>query len=320
MNYHFDVVFFDNTANKYYDRMTLEKQPLGGSEASVVRVAEGLASLGLKVCVMQGNCNKFEPVMGQHCFFMHAEDLNKVSCKHYIQIRVNSNPQLFPKAKHYLWLHDVTQKSEHPQDNSLRVVAVSHWHKQNILDNTDYTDIKVIYNPVPEELYNMRQVTNPKMLVWMSSPHKGLDKALQLFKTIHEKDPSMQFHVFNPGYIGMDNITVASQPGIVLYGPQACRTVWNVVGKANAVFYPTDWKETFGCIAAEANAMGVPVLTRRLAALAESVSSPEQFAETDQEFIEKALAWADGQRPAVKGQEEFKFNQVILEWVKYLAG
>lgn len=299
--------------------MTLEREPLGGSEASVIRVAEGLASLGLKVCIVEANCNEFEPVMGQHCFFMHAKDLDKIQCKHYIQIRVDRNPQLFPKARHYVWMHDVMKKSEDAKQRNIKVIAVSHWHKQNILNNSNYTNIKVLYNPVPEELYTTRGVTNPNLLVWMSSPHKGLGKALELFKKIHEKNSAIQFIVFNPGYYNLNNIEVASQPGVQLYGPQSCRTLWNVVAKCNAVFYPTEWKETFGCIAAEANALGVPLITNKIAALAESVSSEEQFVKSDEEAIEKALSWATGSRPIVEGQKEFRFKEVIMEWVKYLA-
>ncbi len=32
----FDIIFMDTTATSYYDRMTLEKKGMGGTEASVV--------------------------------------------------------------------------------------------------------------------------------------------------------------------------------------------------------------------------------------------------------------------------------------------
>ncbi len=328
---HFDIVMFDALSKTYYDRITLEKNAMGGTEATVVRVAEGLAALGLKVCVMQARPAYFEPTMGQHCFFMHADDYSKekVTCRHYIQLRAAANSHLFPTAKKYLWMHDVAGKedTDHAEDirkNNITVIGVSKWHRDNIREFLpDYEHkIKYIYNPVEEKLYDIGEkntMYDRNTIVWTASPHKGLKKALDLFTEIKKKNDKMNFIIFNPGYYTLDTSQVSLVPGVNVYGPMNCLSVWNVVKSALCVFYPTEWTETFGLVAAEANALGTPLITYKLAALAETVSSPNQFIKSDEEAIQRVLDWSTNGRPMVRGDDDFKKENVIVAWVKLLA-
>lgn len=327
---HFDIIFLDTTANKYYDRTTLEKEPLGGTEASVVRIAEGLGSLGLKVAVIQSKVNYFEPTMGQYCFFLHSDSTPNITCKHYIQIRRNSNPDVFQGAKKYIWLHDVACSDENQwlpklKEHNITLIGVSRWHKKNIQEFIpNYTNITYIYNPVQEDIYVDTQATikyDPNILVWMSSPHKGLGKALELFKRIRKENPKMQFIIFNPGYMQIDTAKLAVEPGLSIYGPMNCHSMWNVVQKSLCVFYPAQWVETFGLIAAEANALGTPVATYSKGAIKEILNSDIQMVSDNDEdaIISKVLDWSKNGRPKVLGRDEFRLPDVVLEWVKLLA-
>lgn len=322
MNMHFDVLFLDVTAPYYYDRTTLDRTGMGGTEATVVRIAEGLAALGLKVAVMQSRVAYFPPIMGQWAFFIHSDDLDQVTCRHYVQIRKNDNGHLFPDAKKYLWMHDVA-KDKIEIAPSMKVIAVSRWHKNNIKEvQGPDCDIAYIYNPVQDELFigtEANPAYNKDVMAWTASPHKGLKKALELFKRIKEQAPKMQLIVFNPGYMQLDMVNLSTIPGVIVHGVVRPLELWSVVQKALCVFYPTDWSETFGLIAAEANALGTPVITSRLAALKEVVSSNNQFADSDDEVVKRVLDWRENGRPRVYGKEEFKFTNVILEWVKLLA-
>lgn len=325
---HFDVIFFDAVASRYYDRMILEKNALGGTEATVIRIAEGLASLGLKVAVVEANpnINYFEPVMGQFCFFLHGDDIQKMTCKHYIQLRRNYFPQLFKGAKKYIWLHDVAsdEKEWVPslQEYNIKLICVSRWHKNNIYEETKYDNITYVYNPILDQIYFSPDQTaevNKNILVWMSSPHKGLGHALQLFKEMRDENPQLQLIVFNPGYLQLDVSRLATQPGVNLYGGIPSINMWNIVRKALCAFYPVQYDETFGMVAAEANALGTPMATFPRAALKEVISSDNQFANSDAEIKRKVLDWVKNGRPIVVGKDEFKFSNVIMDWVKLLA-
>jgi glycosyltransferase involved in cell wall biosynthesis len=327
---HFDVVFLDTTANKYYDRKTLDTQPLGGTEASVVRVAEGLGSLGLKVAVVQSNVGRFEPQTGEFAFFLHADEMADMSCGHFVQIRDHANSHLFPTAKKYLWCHDtadsyrnVDKLKEDIRDYGIKVITVSDWHNNDMsqLIGTE-PSVNTVYNPVPESVYKKvedRPKYDQNLLIWMSSPHKGLGKALDLFAKIVKERPKLKLVVFNPGYYKL-NPDIQQIPNVFMNdsGSKNCHTLWHYVQRSLAVFYPTDYKETFGCIAAEANALGTPLITYKNAGLAESVSSDDQFITNDDEVLTKIDAWQK-ERPVVSGKEEFKQANVILEWVKLLA-
>lgn len=325
----FDVIFLDTTSPRYYDRSTLEKEAMGGSEASVVRIAEGLGKLGLKVAVIEAKLkNYFEPIIGQYAYFFHSDDVERLNCKHYIQIRANTNPQLFPGSKKYIWLHDVaTQEREGAWLSSLseyniQLIGVSRWHRNNIREVTGVDSVRYIYNPVPDEIYVHAGINLPydsNLMVWMSSPHKGLNSAAVLFKRVKELNPKMQLVVFNPGYCKADSEALMVQPGVSVYGSMDCRRMWGVVQKSLCVFYPTEYQETFGLVVAEANALGIPVCTNPVAALKEVVSSNLQLVDTDQDVVNTVLDWSKTGRPKITGLDEFRESNVLVEWVKLLA-
>lgn len=334
MQMDFDIIFLDTTSAKYYDRQTLEKHALGGTEATVIRIAEGLGSLivdeegnRLKVAVIQSQVPYFPPTMGQFAFFLHSNDIEKTSCKHYIQIRRNLNPTLYPAARKYLWLHDVAGAEEatwHESlvNNNITLLGVSRWHRKNIIEMSKYDKVKYIYNPVPDDIYlpvEAQPKYDPNLIVWLSSPHKGLGKALELFKEVRKGNSKMQFVIFNPGYFQVDEYKLSTEPGVSYYRPTACRSMWNIVAKSLCVFYPVQWDETFGLVAAEANALGTPIATFRRAALKEVVSSENQFADDDNGIVEKVLDWSKNGRPVVQGKEEFRFSNVLLDWVGLLG-
>lgn len=323
---HWDIVFLDTTSNKYYDRNTLEKHPLGGTEATVIRIAESLGALGLNVAVVQTRCPEFEIVMGQHAFFVHANQLGtEDTCEHYIQIRRNLNPKLFPMSKKYLWMHDLAVKDQGFTKDELKdiqLIAVSRWHRKNIEEffKGDISDISYVYNPVPDELYASRSQTYDKnLLVWTSSPHKGLGKALELFKRILKERPMMKLIVYNPGYLEVDHVKMASESRVYYAGAESCRNTWETVKKALAVFYPTQWDETFGMIGSEANALGTPVASYKRGALKE-VLTDSQLVERDDEdgIIKKILDWNQDGKPGIEGKEDFKLSSVLIQWLKLL--
>lgn len=326
---HWDVVFLDTTANKYYDRQVLEKHPLGGTEATVVRVAEGLGELGLNVLVLQTRCEEFNLTMGQYAFFGHGYQIPAgTSCSNYIQIRRNTNPELFPEAKKYLWMHDLAVRdtgftTSELCKNGIQVIAVSRWHKKNITQflGSDVDNVSYIYNPVPDSLYDVRSVYDKNLLVWTASPHKGLGKGLELFRKLRKLNPQFKLIVYNPGYLKVDTIQLSSEKNVYYAGEESCRNVWETVKRSLCVWYPCQWDETFGLIGAEANAMGVPMAGYRRGALNEILSNNDrdQLVERDDEdgVISTVLQWQE-HRPDISGNPKFKLSTVLKDWKELL--
>jgi hypothetical protein len=91
------VVFFDPACARPYSSQTLTETAIGGTEASVVRIADALGAH-----VMQHN--RTEP----HGRYLPPAPLPGVSS--VIVVRdsraLPSVARLFPNARYFLWLHD----------------------------------------------------------------------------------------------------------------------------------------------------------------------------------------------------------------------
>ena len=206
------------------------------------------------------------------------------------------------------------------------MVGVSRWHVKNLKKYfKKYNDITYIHNPVSEKVF--RRSSSPSrydknLLVWMSSPDKGLDKALELFKRIRTLRPSMKFKIFNPGYWPADQERLARAQGVYYLGPKPSMSMWKVVKKALCVFYPVQYDETFGLVAAEANALGTPLATYARAALPEVVSSKNQLLKKEDEkgIIKRVIHWHDHGRPVVSGKSQFKIKIIAAHWLQLFKG
>ena len=324
----FDVLFIDVTTPRPYETATLDTEGVGGTEASLIRVAEALGSLGLKVAVVEHNL-KME-LLGHSVYYLPISQIDNIEADHVIMLRGVQYADLFPKAFKYSWHQDVpTHLMLKMRDMFLQhdvtVVGVSKWHKGAIqsmvckLDELKNPNVTYIYNPVPDSLYVDKSVSvkyYPNKLVWPASPHKGLEYALELFKRLQElsKHKDWELHVFNPGYAYKELIRA---PNVVVHGAVPARELWQHMSEALCVFYPTQFKETFGCIAAEANAVHCPVLTQEIAGLAETVASSNQYVKYDPKvIIDMVEDWRGGYRPKVHGQDRFRLSEIAVRWLK----
>ncbi len=324
----FDVIFIDPVSSRYYDFHALEKQALGGTEATVVRVAEGLAGFGLKVAVVLTRPQYFEPMTSKHAFYFHLQDLPTLTCKHFIQLRSVEYSHLYRGSKKYVWLHDTADETlknwnKIIHEHRLHIIGVSRFHKKDLQKYLTTSNIEYIYNPVPDEIYKPQDLElkyKPDLMVWAASPHKGLGKALETFRKIREKLPLMNLVIANPGYKQLDGAALNEIPGVSLMGPQNCRTLWSVMQQSLCVYYPSHYDETFGLILAEANALGVPMLGYNHGALKEVVSNTDQLVEDESALVERCIEWHSGKRPKVEGREEFKLSRIVMKWIQLLGG
>lgn len=326
----FDVVFYDVTANKPYDALSLDTEPLGGTEATVIRIAQGLGAIGYRVAVVQHSLLS-ETNYG-NVFYLPASYLDKLKPAVFVMLRGITGNHLYPKARKYAWLHDLpNDKLMHWYDkiieNDITIIAVSKWHKLDIKRLVCNAELAVnpkvihIYNPVDDALYGHNPNKYDKnKFVWMSSPHKGLDKGLELFKRAQEiLGDKLRFHVYNPGYL---TNTLSATKGVVAHGPVPPAQMWGEIANAMCLFYPCGFEETFGLVVAEVNAMQIPTITYSLGALPEIVSSHEQLVNNKDEvaLLKRVESWYAGYRPNVVGKDEFKLSRIIRQWDYLLRG
>lgn len=326
----FDVVFTDTSCPLAYDFLTLEHSALGGTEASVLRIAEALAMYGVKVAIVQHNRAEITKYHG--VFFLPISYIDQMEAHNHVMLRGVALVDKLPSANKISWHHDVPTKHVLSMlskfiNYNVTIVTVSKWHKDRILDlfnsASGYSKdmlpkVKYIYNPITDGIHIPKdkeiKYINTK-LVWAASPHKGLDNALVVFKELLKKNPNFELHIFNPGYFIRD---IELERKVINHGPQPCKVVWQHMSESLCVFYPTTYEETFGCIAAEANALHTPIAAMPIAGLNESVAPKNPLFKNTEELVNNIVNWYNGYRPKVYGQSRFKTSEVVKKWLLLL--
>lgn len=325
------LLFIDPCCPRSYDPASLDGPGIGGTEHTVVCLAEGLSE-------------HFNVVVEQHCrkesYAGRARYTGPGICssaRFVVVLReaghlINARER-FPDSKVYLWSHDLTGRhiGEHFRAGTFEAthcvanVCVSHWHRSQTIEAlkpwgyTGQFRIKTIYNPLSANVVKRDSGYDKNKLMWMASPHKGLDRALELFKILKAINKEFEFYVTNPGYL---KDATSQQEGVTILGTRSHDSVIQQVGHSLCLFYPnTVFPETFGKILAEANAMGTPVLTHPLGAVREVLDShPAQILDcrNTEAVVKRVMSWYEGVRPTVSGNPKFKLSNVVQDWVRLL--
>lgn len=317
-----DCLFLDAACHRGYTWLSLEEDSIGGTESSTIRLAEGFASKGLSVVVITrfGVSAQTSP---NGVIYAPWHWVNTVKPKNVIHLRHRGYFDKFVGARQFAWLHDAAGLEHNNMSGwesecskyGVQCISVSNWHTNNILSIAPKLPVKRIYSPVDEVCYSYPRPdkVDVNQLVWMSSPHKGLSEAIDVFQDIRAQAPEMKLVVFNPGYYKESPTDI---PGVVFVPECKKSSMRSVVSQSLCLFYPTMFEETFGLVAAECNALGRPVACFPVAALAESCGN--EFCKDLDDLKAKVLAWRTNST-IYSGQDCFKFESIWLEWKSLLA-
>src|SRR5215469_4168048 len=277
------VLFYDPVCQQPYDTRTLRGQALGGTEATLVRVADALGAW-----VIQHN---------------RAEDWERYRRPQRLagitSVIVNREPRAlrivredYPAARVYLWMHDRIEPggkrarslAAHAallREMAVTAVCVSDWQRggiEAVLRGSgagSHVHAVTVYNPVDDNLTADDTVVDRDKLVFFSSPNKGLACALDAFDELRRRMPGLRLVVGNPGYKADPAVRRA---GVQFLGAQPQARMHAEVRGALCTFHPNFViPETFGLVFAESHALGTPVLTYDCGAAAEVVGDPQQL-------------------------------------------
>jgi glycosyltransferase involved in cell wall biosynthesis len=293
------VLFYDPGCPAPYGRRTLEQAALGGTEATVVRIAEALDAE-----VMQHNRTESEGRYRPGGLSAGGTPQGpERSVEHLIILRdpraVAPLCARFPGARPYLWLHDLVRPGSKRGRRlaatastlarlGVTLVCVSDFQRaqaQAVLERAGVA-VRVravtIYNPIEDALMPSGAAVDPAKLVFLSSPNKGLPFALDAFEAVRHAVPGMRLCVGSPGYKSFRDAGVRgpgdTTSGIEWLGPLPHARAVTEMRSALCVFYPNFvLPETFGLVFAEASAVGTPVLTHDCGAAAEVLADREQL-------------------------------------------
>src|SRR5262249_5426393 len=162
----------------------------------------------------------------------------------------------------------------------------------------EYTPrLVTIPNPVDEALINQSGPVDRSRLIYFSSPNKGLQHTLAVFRRIRHADPTFTLSVANPGYAALDVDGLAQLDGVVPLGALPHhQAIEHVRGSLCVLALNHVYPETFGCVFAEANAVGTPVLTHPHGAAPEVLSDHSQLLDVRDAdaVVSRVIAWRDG--------------------------
>ncbi len=304
---------------------------MGGTEATVVRVAEALAETG-----------RYEVIVAQHCrkelgkgkaAYIPLDAVDQIGKDPHAVVALRSL-KLIPfvrknwtDSKKFLWCHDFGHRDlieDYPvlRGTGVKVLGVSRTHKTWMVDIFlnqigDPTGVTVdhVYNPIADALSQDETPVDRNKLVFFSSPHKGLDRTLEVFALLKKQVPEFTLYVANPGYY--PDRDIKGQEGVVNLGPLPHAEILKHVRGALCVFHLNRvFPETFGLVYAEANAVGTPCLTEPRGAAYEVLGSKQQLlnVQDTEEVVKRVLEWRAGSRPAVKANPEFRMSAVLKKW------
>ena len=350
------ILFFDPACQHPYDTRTLREQALGGTEATVTRIADAL-----EACVVQHNRTE---AYGR---YRPPERLPGIKC-----VVVNRDSRalpavraLYPDARVYLWLHDQLRPGSRRarwlgstsallRELSVTVLCVSDTQRRGVeatlrlLRLEDRVRAYTIYNPVDDTLAPDGSPVDERKLVFFSSPNKGLKFTLDAFRALRRQMPELRLVVGNPGY---KSGATARIEGVEYLGPLPQARMLAQVRTALCTFFPNFViPETFGLVFAESRAVGTPVLTHDCGAALEVLGDPRQvlpvtFAHRAYEsllgglspswrgaaarlaadlglfdaYIERIRAWRSGGRPHTGPDPRFRLTAVADRWRAVLA-
>ena len=345
------ILFLDPVCQQPYDTRTLAAHALGGTEASLTRVADALDAY-----VMQHNRRE---AWGR---YLPVQPLAGIA---HVVINRDSRAlalvqQLFPDARVYLWLHDQMNPGSRRarwlagtaaslRARAVTAVCVSDSQRRRVeatlaaIGVADAVRALTIYNPVDETLAPDDTPLDEDRLVFFSSPNKGLSFTLDAFAALRRSMPQLRLLVGNPGYKADRS---AGRPGVELLGALPQRAMHQRVRGALCTFFPNFViPETFGLVFAESHALGTPVLTLDCGAALEVLGDRAEVlplkgsyelyerllrplpaalrrgparlaagAGLFDAFTERIRAWRDGARPQVGPDPRFRLSAVSARW------
>lgn len=294
------VLFIDDVCYKPYNFTVLATEPLGGTEATVLRTAKMLAKHhNVYVLALGGKEVEEEGIkfITKETAFPIPDTVIHIRSLRTLELATTA----WPRAKNIVWMHDLGTKAfkkeiELYERYAPDIVFVSDYHKQQFIDMAinpysrhEYKGThKVIHNYV-EGLsrsdtstgFLLDGLIGPRRddrLLFASSPHKGLKFTLEVFKKLQRKYPKFELAICNPGYY--KDVDIKYVDNVTYLGELPHHRVLEEMRQSLCLFQLNHiFPETFGLVYGEANACGLPVVGHKLGALHEFIS-PDQFCDT----------------------------------------
>ncbi|MEX2496283.1 MAG: glycosyltransferase [Woeseia sp.] len=331
------IVFVDPAAPAQYDERNLETGGIGSTEATLLRIAGALASRN-SVSIVQGTreLSRSDSYGVVYMPYRHKTDtVDGAEVDAVIVIRSHKIlPRLrrqFPDAALFLWMPCMRGRrlralARNCVNTDTTLVAASDYQLDvtrrfcAAQDPAAARKLRAIriYNPLVPGLVPDGSAWDPDKLLFLSSPHKGLEQVLDVFAMLKRRCRSIRLCIANPGYI---NCRIPRSDGVILLGTLPHQQVFRHLRDSLCLFYPQyAFAETFGMVLAEANAVGTPALAHPHGSAPEILSGGDQLCDCRDlaEVCNRVMRWRDGERPVPGPTDRFAMKNVVSDWEELL--
>jgi glycosyltransferase involved in cell wall biosynthesis len=310
-----DIVMADNSP---FDGRTLHERPLGGAQAGFAYLAQALAAQGHRVRAYTGTDRTIDaagvswlPLSGGT---PEAADL-------YIANRASKLIGLVPRARRrVLWLRNPAQHLKKPKfllplarwrptlvvTGDYHAATVPWWVPRRALVKIPHGTDVAFQRKVPRD-----DAPRPRAL-FTSNPERGLEWVVRLWtERVQPQVGAAELHVFSGAstYGGrkaermaeiVERARVGAGDSVRFHEPVRRSDLVQELAEARLMIYPGDPGETFCQAAAEAQAMGVPLVTQPIGSLPERVehgrsgfvaADPGDFAEACVRLLSDDALW-----------------------------
>lgn len=286
-----DIVFTCPPQNAYeFDEEIYKTKGMGGSETALIEMAKHLhQKTGRPVKVF--NMRKEKLVAESGVEYIPNSELNAYMSKNlpYRHIAWRHNIKC-TNAPTYLWCHDLFCPSAEVVHNFDKFLCLSKFHKNYIMGLQGVPEDKIIVTRNgldPDKFKFERRSKNKNKMVWMSSPDRGLERAMQIADLVRVEFPDIELHVYygieglykyGPAMSALADklkVMMAERPWVKYHGFTEQRKMYEEVSDAVLWLHPNNFIETFAITAIECLANGIFPVVRRLGALANTLADAE---------------------------------------------
>jgi glycosyltransferase involved in cell wall biosynthesis len=261
---------------------------MGGSETALIEVAKELKKLTNRNVIVF-NVREKDLICESGVEYRSNATLNEYFSKNKPRVHVawRHNIEL-TRATTYLWCHDLTTPTVEQKMNFDKILCLTPFHKNYVMAKQGIPADKIIVtrNGITPSKFNFeRKPKNPNKLVWMSSPDRGLDRAMRVCDEVRKDFPEVELHV----YYGLENLykygmaqlantlkaMMDERPWVKYHGFTEQKKMYHEVSDAVVWCHPCNFIETFCITALEMLALGIYPVTHKLGALTDTLADAE---------------------------------------------
>jgi glycosyltransferase involved in cell wall biosynthesis/2-polyprenyl-3-methyl-5-hydroxy-6-metoxy-1,4-benzoquinol methylase len=291
-----DIVFYIGQGVEDWTPQSVKVNGIGGSELMAIEMSKRLAKQGHRVRIYN-SCGKYGEGIYEGVEYYHTEKYQDLKCDVLIVSRVASfvNEKFNIEAKlKLLWVHDVFALNASSDDLRKydKILALSEWHKQNIINVHQVRPDQVIVtrNGIDLNRFQKNVTRNKYKVVNSSSPDRHLPVLLDVWSEIKKRVPQATLDIFygfknweyvaqhDPNQMALINrlkaqMEALKSDGVNFRDRVSQEKLAEEFLSAGVWAYSTCFSETSCISAMEAQAAGLRIITSPIAALNETVGT-----------------------------------------------